>query len=198
MQGFWKTLEAVGAILFIAAPQWLKNVWGLFSSEPLVPWIAKKLPERWRQVSWLKFSPYWVTMPVGVLFLIIILLNSLPTPITGSPTNFQTGPTQAGSGGAVFSGTFNFNGGNNQVGTGNTMNVTNITVTNGAQTFQASVSFSDEVQNQPKDGNFVTEITAHVHSPFPVRLLTVFAGGEHLIKPTSAQEAIYLMPMLNG
>ena len=42
-------------LAFGAAPQWIASIWSLFSSEPLLPWLAK------HNIPQLPFSPLWIT-----------------------------------------------------------------------------------------------------------------------------------------
>jgi hypothetical protein len=63
-------LLATGFSLVVgAAPQWINSVWGLFSSEPLVPWLLRhNIPH-----PHLAFSPWWITAPVGAIMFLIVL-----------------------------------------------------------------------------------------------------------------------------
>jgi hypothetical protein len=50
------------SFVIITLPQLSNAVWGLFSSEPLFPWL-----HRWAMGAMIpRFSPYWVTVPVGL------------------------------------------------------------------------------------------------------------------------------------
>lgn len=49
-------------LLFITGPEWLSSVWSLFSNEPLAYAVARKF--NMRPLNW---SPYWVTVPLGLL-----------------------------------------------------------------------------------------------------------------------------------
>jgi hypothetical protein len=63
----------------IGAPQWVSSVWSLFSSEPLIPWLtAHNIPH-------FAFSPWFITVPLGLGMFGIILWPQLkgffqPTP----------------------------------------------------------------------------------------------------------------------
>src|SRR6266446_329826 len=57
------------AFVFISLPQWVQAVWGLFSNEPLIPWLRSK------GVAMPSFSLLWITWPIGLLLLALILWN---------------------------------------------------------------------------------------------------------------------------
>src|SRR5207244_13420039 len=59
-------IAALTAFAFGAAPQWIASVWSLFSSEPLVPWLAR------HNVPTLPFSPLWVTGSISVILIAAI------------------------------------------------------------------------------------------------------------------------------
>ena len=59
-------IAALAAFAFGAAPQWIASVWSLFSSEPLVPWLAR------HNVPTLPFSPLWVTGSISVILIAAI------------------------------------------------------------------------------------------------------------------------------
>jgi hypothetical protein len=59
-------IAAFAAFAFGAAPQWIASVWSLFSSEPLVPWLAR------HKVPTLPFSPLWVTGSISVILIAAI------------------------------------------------------------------------------------------------------------------------------
>ena len=64
-------LWAVLGLLFASLPQWLQAVWGLFSSQPIVPTIASKIGG----IHMTEFNPSWlsfVTVPIGGLFMYLI------------------------------------------------------------------------------------------------------------------------------
>jgi hypothetical protein len=46
----------------VSFPAWVQSIWGLWSSEPLVPLVLDKL----RKVELPVFSAYWVTIPLGL------------------------------------------------------------------------------------------------------------------------------------
>lgn len=49
------------SFLVVWFPAWIQSIWGLWSSEPLVPLVLDKL----RKVELPTFSAYWVSIPVG-------------------------------------------------------------------------------------------------------------------------------------
>ena len=52
----------VFSIAVISFPQWVGSIWSLFKEEPLVPFIVAKTG-----LKMPGFSPYWITVPLGIL-----------------------------------------------------------------------------------------------------------------------------------
>jgi hypothetical protein len=57
----------IGAVLLNWLPQWVASVWSLFSSEPIFQWLGEHHMLR------LPFSPIYITGPVSIVLLVIIL-----------------------------------------------------------------------------------------------------------------------------
>lgn len=49
-------------LLFISGPEWVANIWSLFSNDP----VAYKLAV-WLNMSPPEWSPYWIIVPLGIL-----------------------------------------------------------------------------------------------------------------------------------
>lgn len=59
------------SIAIISFPQWLQNIWGLFSSEPALPAILAYFTSHETKMP---FSPYWITVPLGLaMFLWLVI-----------------------------------------------------------------------------------------------------------------------------
>jgi hypothetical protein len=63
---------ALWVVLFMSVPQWAEWIWSLYSSDPLVPWMARAIglsgvPEVSLTVL------LWVTIPIGLVLLVLIL-----------------------------------------------------------------------------------------------------------------------------
>jgi hypothetical protein len=55
--------------LIIDAPQWASGTWSLFFSEPMIPWLrAHNIPH-----PHLAFSPWFITVPVGLGMFAVVL-----------------------------------------------------------------------------------------------------------------------------
>jgi hypothetical protein len=66
---------ALWVVLFMSVPQWAEWIWSLYSSDPLVPWMARAIglsgvPEVSLTVL------LWVTSPIGLVLLALILYRS--------------------------------------------------------------------------------------------------------------------------
>ncbi len=66
---------ALWVVLFMSVPQWAEWIWSLYSSDPLVPWMARAIglsgvPEVSLTVL------LWVTIPIGLVLLVLILYRS--------------------------------------------------------------------------------------------------------------------------
>ena len=66
---------AVWVFLFMSFPQWAEWIWSFYSSDPLVPWMARSigvsgLPDVSLTVL------LWVTIPIGLVLLALILYRS--------------------------------------------------------------------------------------------------------------------------
>ena len=66
---------ALWVVLFMSVPQWAEWIWSLYSSDPLVPWMARAIglsgvPEVSLTVL------LWVTIPIGLVLLALILYRS--------------------------------------------------------------------------------------------------------------------------
>ena len=59
-------LAAFLTFAFGAAPQWIASIWSLFSSEPLVSWLAR------HNILQLPFSPFWITGGISSFLLAAI------------------------------------------------------------------------------------------------------------------------------
>ena len=57
---------SVISVAIIDSPQWIGSVWGLFTNEPLFPWVRSHVFGGGLMPA---FSPYMVTVPVGVVLL---------------------------------------------------------------------------------------------------------------------------------
>jgi hypothetical protein len=75
----------IGAVLLNWLPQWAASVWSLFSSEPMFQWLGKHHMLR------LPFSPIYITGPVSIVLLAIILWGLF------SPTRKQKALTERSS-----------------------------------------------------------------------------------------------------
>ena len=66
---------AVWVFLFMSFPQWAEWIWSFYSSDPLVPWMARSIG-----VSGLPDVSFtvllWVTIPIGLVLLALILYRS--------------------------------------------------------------------------------------------------------------------------
>jgi hypothetical protein len=62
---------AVLSFLFVFFPQWIQPVWGLFSTEPLIPLISVKV----KAMKIPNFSITWITSVVGLLMLLYICVT---------------------------------------------------------------------------------------------------------------------------
>src|SRR2546430_629449 len=49
------------SFVVFTTPQWIVSVWGLFSSEPIIPWLIR------HKVPHLAFSAWFITAPIGAL-----------------------------------------------------------------------------------------------------------------------------------
>src|SRR5690348_11231215 len=68
-------LLATGFSLIVgAAPQWVGSVWGLFSSEPLVPLLIRQ------GVPHFSFSAWWITAPIGLLMFVTVVVIEAKVP----------------------------------------------------------------------------------------------------------------------
>ncbi|MCH8016723.1 MAG: hypothetical protein IH917_08885 [Acidobacteria bacterium] len=66
---------ALWVVLFMSVPQWAEWIWSLYSSAPLVPWMARAIglsgvPDVSLTVL------LWVTIPIGLVLLALILYRS--------------------------------------------------------------------------------------------------------------------------
>jgi len=81
-------IAAAASFLFIFLPQWAASAWALFSNEPLAIWLTRQhFPN-------FPFSPLWITGPIGIVALIMILLSirsdkRKAEPVTISPVDPQ-------------------------------------------------------------------------------------------------------------
>src|SRR6266436_5414181 len=83
-------LAAILSFGIIPAPQWLASVWALFSSEPLVPWLMR------HHIAHLSFSPWLITIPVGVLMFVGILLVQWKVPLKSGRLRIACHPSIEG------------------------------------------------------------------------------------------------------
>jgi uncharacterized membrane protein len=59
-------------IVFVWIPEWVSNIWGLYSGEPLFGVMVRRFGE----MNMPTFSPYWITIPISVLmFLYLVYLK---------------------------------------------------------------------------------------------------------------------------
>jgi hypothetical protein len=73
------------AFVIIDLPQWVAAVWSFFSKQPLMPTVAlwlgtKRISSIAAMVSVMPhFSAYWITVPFGSLFLILVAIETWKT-----------------------------------------------------------------------------------------------------------------------
>ena len=61
---------SVFGVLLVSFPEWFQSVWSLFSSEPAVPALVRF----WRAIDLPVFSPYWISVPVGISIFIAVFI----------------------------------------------------------------------------------------------------------------------------
>ncbi len=66
---------ALWVVLFMSSPLWAERIWSLYSSDPLVPWMARAIGVSGvLDVSLTVLL--WVTTPIGLVLLALILYRS--------------------------------------------------------------------------------------------------------------------------